>query len=218
MPEDGDDILQVLVALQDALHLQRNAVVLSADDVGVKQPGRGGQRIHRRVQALLGNGAFQRDGGIQVPEDRHGRGVRVVVSGDIDGLHRGDGPFLRRGDPFLESPDVLRERGLVADGGRHAAEKRRDLASRLGEAEHVVDEQEHVHALLVAEELGHREGRQPHAQPVAREARSSGRRRARSCPGPSTPPSPATGRFPRGISPPLRRTPSTRGARWQCCG
>ena len=46
------------------------------------------------------------------------------------------------------------ERRLIADGGGHAAEERGDLGAGLGEAEDVVDEEEHVLALLVAEVLG----------------------------------------------------------------
>ena len=58
-----------------------------------------------------------------------------------------------------------REVRLVADRGRHPAEQRRHLGARLGEAEDVVDEQEDVAALLVAEVLGHRQGGQ--ADPLA---------------------------------------------------
>ena len=50
----------------------------------------------------------------------------------------------------------------VADGRRHAAEKGRDLRSRLREAEDVVDEQEHVLA-LVAEVLRSGEAGERHA-------------------------------------------------------
>ena len=70
-------------------------------------------------------------------------------------------------EPFLV--DVIRswsaghlgrEVRLVADRGRHPPEQRRDLGARLGEAEDVVDEQEDVAALLVAEVLGHRQAGQ----------------------------------------------------------
>ena len=49
-----------------------------------------------------------------------------------------------------------RQRRLVADCARHAPEQRRDLGARLDEAEDVVDEQQHVLALL-AEVLRDRE-------------------------------------------------------------
>ena len=47
--------------------------------------------------------------------------------------------------------------GLVAHGGRHPAEQRRDLGAGLGEPEDVVDEQQHVLVLHVAEVLRHRQ-------------------------------------------------------------
>ena len=166
--QDGDDILQILVALEDPFHLQGNAVVLGADDIGIQEPGGGGERIHRRVQPLLRNGALQRDCRIQVAEDRHRRRVGVVIGRDVDGLHRGDGSQQGGGNPFLQAADVLRERRLVADGGRHASQQRRHLAARLREAEHVVDEEEHVDALLVPEVFRHGERRQPDTEPVSR--------------------------------------------------
>ena len=57
---------------------------------------------------------------------------------------------------------------LVADGRGHAPQERRDLRARLGEAEDVVDEEQHVLALLVAEVLGHGQAGQAHAQARAR--------------------------------------------------
>ena len=62
---------------------------------------------------------------------------------------------------------LRRERRLVSDGGRHAAEQRRHLRARLDETEDVVDEEEDVLALL-AEVLGHRQAGQPDAQTGAR--------------------------------------------------
>ena len=53
---------------------------------------------------------------------------------------------------------------LVANGRRHAAQQRRNLRTRLGEAEDVVDEEQGVRAFLVAEVLGHRERGQRHTQ------------------------------------------------------
>ena len=64
-------------------------------------------------------------------------------------------PCLGRGDPLLERGHLGGQVRLVAHRRRHAAEQRRDLGARLGEAEDVVDEQEDVAALLVAEVLGH---------------------------------------------------------------
>ena len=85
---------------------------------------------------------------------RRRRRIRDVVRRYIDGLHRRDRPVPGRGDPFLQVTHFRRQRRLVSDGARHAAEERRHLRTRLREAENVVDEDEHVRALLVAEILG----------------------------------------------------------------
>ena len=82
-------------------------------------------------------------------------------------MHRGDRTFGRGGDPFLQVPHVGRQRRLIADRRGHAAEKRRDFRARLGEAEDIVDKQQHVLA-LVAEILGDREAAQPDARARAR--------------------------------------------------
>ena len=74
---------------------------------------------------------------------------------------------MRRRDPLLQLAHLRRQRRLVADGARHAAEQRRHFGARLREAEDVVDEQQHVVA-LVAEVLRHRQAGQADAQPGAR--------------------------------------------------
>ena len=88
----------------------------------------------------------------------------VVVGRDEDRLEGRDRAVLGRRDPLLEGGHLGGEVRLVADRGRHPAEQRRDLRARLGEAEDVVDEQEDVAVLLVAEVLGHRQAGQPDPQ------------------------------------------------------
>src|SRR3954465_2009472 len=68
--EDRDDVLQLAVALQDLLDLRGDVVVLLADDVGLEDRRRRVQRVHRRVDALLGDRARQRRGGVEVREHR----------------------------------------------------------------------------------------------------------------------------------------------------
>ena len=67
----------------------------------------------------------------------------------------------------MQRTHLLRERGLIADGGGHAPEERRNFAARLHEAEDVVDEEEHVLILAVAEVFRHREPRERRAHPHA---------------------------------------------------
>ena len=165
-PEDRDDVLQVLVALEDLLDARRDAVVVVGDDPGLERAGGRVERVHRRVDALLDDRARERRRRVEVGERvRRGR-VGEVVGGDVDRLHRRDRARRRRGDALLELAHLGRERRLVADGARHAAEQRRDLGARLDEAEDVVDEEEDVLA-LVAEVLGHREPGEAHPEPRA---------------------------------------------------
>ena len=110
---------------------------------------------------------------------RHGRRVEVgerggrrrvgeVVGGHVDRLHRRDRALVRRGDPLLQLAHLGGEGRLVTDGRGDAAEERRHLGARLGEAEDVVDEEQHVLVLFVAEVLGDGERRERDAGAGAR--------------------------------------------------
>ena len=103
---------------------------------------------------------------VEVGEHRRRRRVGEVVGRHVDRLHRGDRALARRGDALLQLAHLRLERRLVADLRGHAAEQRRDLGAGLHEAEDVVDEQQHVLALL-AEVLGHRQARQRDAHASA---------------------------------------------------
>ena len=124
----------------------------------------GGQRIHGGINAELRDGTFQHDGRVQVRERRGGRRIGQVVGRHVHGLEAGDRTFLGRGDAFLQVAHFGGERRLVTDGAGRAAQQRGHFRTRLREAENVVDEQQHVLVLFVAEILGHRERGQRHAQ------------------------------------------------------
>src|SRR5215217_9371768 len=47
--EDGDDVLQVLVALEDLLDASRDVIVRVADDVRLERAGEGVERVDRGV-------------------------------------------------------------------------------------------------------------------------------------------------------------------------
>ena len=96
-----------------------------------------------------------------------GAGSVRSSAGHVDRLHRRDRALVRRRDPLLQLPHLGGERRLVADGARHPAQERRDLGAGLDEAEDVVDEEQHVLA-LVAEVLGHRQAGQADAQTRSR--------------------------------------------------
>jgi peptide chain release factor 1 len=151
--QDGDDVLEVGVLLQNLLHLHGHAVVLLAHDGRIERGARACQRVDGRIDAQLGDGTREDRGGVQVRERRCRGRVGQVVGGDVDGLDRGNGALLGGGDALLQLAHLGCQRGLVANCGRHAAEKGRDLGARLREAEDVVDEEQDVLA-LVAEVLG----------------------------------------------------------------
>ena len=179
--EDGDDVLQLAVALQHLLDLVGDVEVLLADDLGLEDRRGRVQRVDRRVDALLGDRPRQRRGRVEVGEHRGRRRVGEVVRRHVDRLDRGDRALAGRRDPLLQLAHLGLERRLVAHLGGHAAEQRGDLGAGLDEAEDVVDEEEHVLPLLVAEVLRHRQARRARRACGRRAARSSGRTRASSC-------------------------------------
>ena len=73
-----------------------------------------------------------------------------------------------RGDPLLQLAHLIGQVRLVSHGRRHPAQQRRDLRAGLGEPEDVVDEQQHVLVLHVAEVLRHGQRRERDPQPGAR--------------------------------------------------
>ena len=96
-----------------------------------------------------------------------GRRVGQVVGRNVNRLHRGDRTLLRRGDAFLQSAHVGRQRRLITHGRRNTAQQRRHFRACLREAEDVVDEEQHVLA-LVAEVFGDGQTRERHAHTCAR--------------------------------------------------
>uniref|UniRef100_A0A1I8GZM3 BHLH domain-containing protein n=1 Tax=Macrostomum lignano TaxID=282301 RepID=A0A1I8GZM3_9PLAT len=129
------------VILQDLLHAAGHSVVLLADNVGIQDAGGRVQRVHGRVDAQLGDAAGQHGGGVQMGKGGGGRRV-----GQIVGRHMACTEVM---EPFLVV--VIRSCMVPISG--------------LGEAEDVVDEQQHILAFLVAEVLGHGQARQGHASP-----------------------------------------------------
>ena len=149
-----------LVALQDLLDPVGDVVVLLAEDVRLEDRRRRVERVDRRVDALLGDRPREHRRRVEVGEHRRRRRVGEVVGRDVDRLHRGDRALARRGDALLQLAHLRLQRRLVADLRGHAAEERGDLRAGLHEAEDVVDEEQHVLALDVAEVLRHRQAGQ----------------------------------------------------------
>ena len=96
---------------------------------------------------------------------RGGRsGIGEVVGGHVNGLEGSHRSFLRRSDALLEDAHFVGEGRLVTDGRGRAAEQGGDFGAGLGESEDVVDEEQDVLVLLVAEVFGHGEGGEADAQ------------------------------------------------------
>ena len=138
------------------------------DDLGREDRRGRRQRVHGRVDAEGGDLAGELGGGVEVGEGGERRRVGVVVGGHVHGLQRGDRAAPGRGDALLQLAHLVGQGGLVAHGRGHAAEQRRHLGAGLHEPEDVVDEQQHVLVLHVAEVLGHGERRQGDAEAHAR--------------------------------------------------
>src|SRR3954465_2102849 len=66
--EDGDDVLQLLVALQDLLDPVGDVEVLLAQDLGLEDRRGRVERVDGRVDALLGDRARERRRGVEMGE------------------------------------------------------------------------------------------------------------------------------------------------------
>src|SRR5438552_18441 len=119
--EDGDDVLQVLVALHDLLHALGGVVVVLADDGRLHEPARRSERVDRRIDPDLDERAFQTKRCAEVGEHGLDRGVGVVVGRHVHRLHRRDRALPSRRDPFLELAHLRGEGWLIPDGRRHAS-------------------------------------------------------------------------------------------------
>ena len=135
-----------------------------ADDLGRQDRRRRRQRVDRRVDPERSDLPAQLGRGVEVRERRERRRVRVVVGRHVHRLQRRDRVALRRRDALLELAHLVGQRRLVAHRRGHPPEQRRHLRARLHEPEDVVDEQEHVLVLHVAEVLGDGQRGQPDAE------------------------------------------------------
>src|SRR5208282_6670318 len=103
-----------------------------------------GQRIDGRIDTTLDDLAAEVRGGVQVRKRRGRSGVRVVVGGNVDGLHGSDRSRLSGSDALLQLANFCVEVRLITHGGRHAAEKRGNFRACLDETENIVDEKKNV--------------------------------------------------------------------------
>src|SRR5690606_25989830 len=100
--QNGDDVLQRLVALEGFLDATSGLVVFLPDDAGVKHTRRGVERINGRVNALFSNRTRQNGRRIQVGKGGCRRRVGQVVGRHVNGLHRGDRTLVGGRDALLQ--------------------------------------------------------------------------------------------------------------------
>ena len=92
--ENGDDVLEIAITLENFLHATRDRVMLFAHDFRRERFRGRSQRIDRRINAELGDGTFEHDRGIQVRERVRRRRIGQIVRRDVDRLDGRDRPFF----------------------------------------------------------------------------------------------------------------------------
>src|SRR6266481_6392023 len=162
--QDGDDVLQVLVALKNRFYPARDGIVLRTDDARIENARRAGQRIDGRIDAAFHDLPAEVGCSIQVCKRRGRSRVRVVVRWNVNGLHGSDRAALGRSDALLQFANFRVEVWLVTDSGRHAPEKSGNFRTRLHKTENVINEQEHVEVLLISEVFGNRKTSEAYAE------------------------------------------------------
>merc|ERR1719167_419009 len=153
--QDGDDILQRLVILQDLLDSSSAGVVFMSNNVGVEDTGRRVKRIDGGVNTQLGDATGQHSRGVQMGEGSGRGGIGQIVSGHINGLHGSDRTLSGGGNSLLHATHVSGQSGLVTDGGRNTTEQSGHFRTGLSESENVVDEEQHVLAFVITEIFGY---------------------------------------------------------------
>ena len=94
--------------------------------------------------------------------------VGVVIGRNVDGLQGRNGTALGRGNALLQDTHLISQGWLVTHSGRHTTQQGRNLRAGLGETEDVVNEQQHVLVLHIAEVLRHGQAGQSHAHTNSR--------------------------------------------------
>src|SRR5439155_11487348 len=79
--ENRDDVLQLLIPLQNALHIGRYLIVAISDELRVENSGRGSKRIDGGINTELGDRARQYHCRVEVSERSRGRRIGNVVGG-----------------------------------------------------------------------------------------------------------------------------------------
>ena len=87
LTQNGNDILERLVILQDLLYTTSNFVVLGTNNIRIHNTRGGIKRIDSGVNSQLSNGTRQYSCGVQVSKGGSGGGIGQIVSGYINSLY-----------------------------------------------------------------------------------------------------------------------------------
>jgi len=152
--QNGNNILQRSVVLEELLDATSGVVVNLTDDGGVQHTGGGIEGIHSGVDTELSEGTRQHSGGIKMSESGGGSGIGQIISRHVDSLDGGDGTGTGGGNTLLEGTQIGGKGGLISDSGGNTSQKGGHLGAGLSETEDVVNEKEHILVLLISEVLG----------------------------------------------------------------
>ncbi len=98
----------------------------------------------------------------------HRRRVGQIVGRYIHRLDGCDSSGVGIGDALLQPRQLRTHRWLITKARRHLAHQSRYFHAGLDETENVIDQQENVSMLVIAEILGHRQRHISHPEPAAR--------------------------------------------------
>jgi hypothetical protein len=151
--ENGDNILERLVVLEEFLDSTGGLVMNVSEDEGIEHSGGRIEGIDSGVDTEFGKGSGEHSLGIQMGEGGGRGGIGKIISGHEHSLDGGNGSVSGGGNSFLEGTQIGSESGLVTDSGRDTSEKGGHFGASLGESEDVIDEQKHILVLFISEVL-----------------------------------------------------------------
>ena len=166
--QHGDDVFEFPVLREGPPDFLCQGVMPFADDARRGHLGAGLQRVDGREKSFACPLAREHDGCRQMRECMYRRRIREIVCRHIYGLDRGDGAGVGVGNALFQPRKLRPHRGLIAQPRGHLTHQAGYLHASLDKAENIIDEQQHIAVLVIAEILGHRQRGVPHAKATAR--------------------------------------------------
>ena len=100
--QDGDDVLQVLVSLQCFLDHLRYIVMILAYNPRIKNPRSRGQRIHRGIDAYLGECPRKHGRSIEMSKGGSWSRIGQIIRRNINRLDRSNRALLSGSNSLLQ--------------------------------------------------------------------------------------------------------------------